>query len=98
MLDSTPLSWFPVGHRLSGCENLQLLQLLSACVITAAAGLAVSDCGNKLARSFDTAAGIECSSKMLAVASCTTFAFIVTTSCSHSQNVQLATNAVWLVA
>ncbi len=58
--------------------RLHVLQLLAACAVAAAGGII---CCAK--RFFDTAAGMECSSKMLAVASFTASVLNVTTSCTY---------------
>jgi len=60
-----------------------LLQLSPTCVTAAAGDRPCCISGERVDRSFDTEAGIECSSRMLAVASFTVAAFNITTSCIH---------------
>jgi len=62
---------------------LHVLQISAGCAVAAAGGITCCTSGKRAKKSFDTAAGIECSSKMLAVASFTASAFNVTTSCTH---------------
>ena len=60
-----------------------LLQLSPTCVTASAGDRPCCISGERVDRSFDTEAGIECSSRMLAVASFTVAAFNITTSCIH---------------